>query len=126
MAESIEQARQEVQSAFATAVALAESSERGSFARFESRLWTSLLALGRGLVRVHLAQQAQRPRPVEYRHDGRVYQLSERRVSELGTRFGKVNFERLVGRQVKDRRAADLPWTASLGCVPGSVRVVRA
>ena len=120
MAESIEHARQEVQSVFAAALALAECGERGSFARFESRLWTSLLALGRGLVRVYLAQQAARPRPVEYRHEGRMYQLSDRRVSELGTRFGKVAFARPVGRQVKDRRAAaDLPVDRELGLCSG-------
>jgi len=106
MAQSIEQAHQEVQSAFVAAVAFADASERRKFAAFESRLWTQLLALGRALVRLFLARQAQRPRSLEYRHGSRRYLLDDRRVSELGTRFGKVNFERPVGRRPEDRRAA--------------------
>jgi len=62
VAESIEQAHQKVQSAFAVAVALADASERRKFAAFESRLWTQLLVLGRALVSLFLARQAQRPR----------------------------------------------------------------
>ena len=126
MAESIEQAHQKVQSAFAVAVALADASERRKFAAFESRLWTQLLVLGRALVSLFLARQAQRPRSLEYRHGGRRYLLDDGRVSELGTRFGKVRFERPVGRQPEDRRAAaDLVVDRELGlCAGFSVGVV--
>ena len=62
MSQSIEQAHQEVQSAFAAAVGLADASERRTLAAFESRLWPQLLALGRALVSLFLARQAQRPR----------------------------------------------------------------
>jgi hypothetical protein len=106
MAQSIEQARREVQSAFAAALAWADTGERRSLAAFESRLWTLLLALGRALVGLFLAHQAQRPRPADYRHGGRTYRLDDRRVSEVATRFGKVRFGRPIGREPEDRYAA--------------------
>jgi hypothetical protein len=106
MALSIEQASQEVQSAFAAAMAMADTAEPRSFAAFESRLWTAMLRLGRALVGLFLARQAHRSRPAEYRHGGRLYRLDDRRTSALGTRFGKVAFERPVGRDPEDREAA--------------------
>ena len=54
MAQSIEQARQEVQSALTSTLAWADTSERRSFAAFESRRWTLMLTLGRALVRLFL------------------------------------------------------------------------
>lgn len=120
MAPSIEQARQKVQSAFAEAMAWADTSERRAFAPFESGLWTLLLALGRALVSLFLAHQGQRLRPVQYRHGGRVYRLDDRRVSALGTRFGKVQFDRPVGREPEDRdAAADLPVDRDLKLCSG-------
>lgn len=120
MADSIEQARREVQSAFDAAVAWAEASQRRSFAVFEARVWTLVLAVGRALVRLFLAHQAARSRPLTYRHGGRAYRLDDRRVSELGTRFGKVTFERPVGRSPLDRRAAaDVPIDRDLGLCSG-------
>ena len=120
MTQSIDEARQEVQSAVAAAVAWADSSERRPFVAFESTLWTLLLALGRALARLFLVQQAQRPRPVEYRREGRTYRLDDRRVSPLSTRFGKVLFARPVGRHVDNRRAAaDLPVDRELGLCSG-------
>ena len=133
MRQSIEQARQEVQSAVTSTLAWADTSERRSFEVFESRLWTLMLALGRALVRLFLARQAARPRSVEYRRSGRTYRLDDRRVSPLGTRFGKVECDRPVGRQVGDRRAtADLLVDRelalcsgfSLGVVTGVTRLV--
>ena len=120
MAQSIEQAREEVQSVFAAAVAWADAAEKRSFPAFESRLWTSMLSLGRALVGLFLARQAQRPRAAEYRHGGRLYRLDDRRVSALGTRFGKVKFERPVGREPEDRSAAaDLLVDRELGLCSG-------
>ena len=125
MSQSIEQRRAEVQSAFATAMAWADASERRSFAAFESRLWTMLLGLGRALVGLFLAHQAQRPRAAEYRNGGRLYRLDDWRVSALGTRFGKVEFERPVGREPEDRRAAaDLLVDRELGLCSGFSRGV--
>jgi hypothetical protein len=120
MADSIEQARQEVQSAFDAAVAWAEGRQRRTFAVFEARAWTLLLAVGRALVRLFLAHQAARVRPATYRYEGRVYRVEERRVSPLGTRFGKVPFDRPVGRLLADRRAAaDLVVDRELGLCAG-------
>jgi hypothetical protein len=120
MAESIQQARQEVQSAVQAALAWAESDQHRTFARFEARAWTLLLAVGRGLVRLFLAHAAARTRPATYRYEGRAYGLDDRRVSQLGTRFGKVTFDRPVGRSVADRRAAaDLVVDRELGLCAG-------
>ena len=120
MAESIEELRQKVQSAFAAAMTLADSPKRRSFASFESEAWTSLLALGRALAVLFLAHQAQRPRSPAYRRGGQAYRLDDRRVSDLGRRFGKVTFDRPVGRHPDDRRAAaDLPVDRELGLCSG-------
>ena len=134
MAQSIEQARSEVQAAMATAVAWAESQERRSFEAFESRLWTLLLSVGRALVGLFLAHRAKRARAVEYCHGGKVYRLDDRRTSKLGTRFGKVDFERPVGRRAEDRSAAaDLLWRSGrldtlLALQPGhsNARILRS
>jgi len=132
MAKSIDEARQEVQQAFAVALAWADSGEKRPFADFEARLWTRLLALGRCLVELFLLQQARRVRPVEYDHEGRRYRLDEERTSKLGTRFGNVTFQRRVGRRPEDPRAvADLPVDRelrlcsgfSLGVVMGVTRL---
>jgi hypothetical protein len=120
MADSIQQARQEVQIAFEAAVAWAENRSRRTFAVFEARAWTLVLAVGRALVQLFLAHEAARTRPLAYRHDGTAYRLDDQRVSELGTRFGKVPFARPVGRSVADRRAAaDLPVDRALGLCGG-------
>lgn len=120
MTQSIDEARQEVQSAFTAAFVWADSSARRPFAAFESELWTLVLALGRALTCLFLAHQAQGLRPVAYRWEGRAYRLEDRRVSPLGTRFGKVLFARPVGRQVANRRAAaDLPVDRELGLCSG-------
>ena len=127
MTQSIDEARQEVQSAFTAAFVWADSSARRPFAALESELWTLVLALGRALACLFLAHQAQRLRPVAYRWEGRAYRLEDRRGSPLGTRFGKVLCARPVGRQVANRRAAaDLPVDRELGLCSGfSLGVVR-
>ena len=76
-----------------------------------------MLTLGRALVRLFLARQAARPRSLEYRQGGRTYRLDDRRVSHLGTRFGKVEFARPVGRQVGiGAQQRICSWTASCLC----------
>jgi hypothetical protein len=120
MAESINQARKEVQSAFDAALRWAETSENPSFGDFEQGLWSLLLALGRALVVLFLAHRVQRPRPTEYRYEGKQYRLDGERVSDLGTFFGKVAFSRPVGRRPDDGRAAcDLPVDRELGLCSG-------
>jgi hypothetical protein len=79
-----------------------------------------LLALGRALVVLFLERQASRTRPAEYRWNGKRYLLAGERVSDLGTRCGKVMFRRPVGRRPEAPRAAcDLPVDRELGLCAG-------
>jgi hypothetical protein len=116
---SIEQARAEVQRHFERAGALVDD-PRVSFFDFERQLWTALLALGRAFVVLFLVRRAQRLRASEYKLDGHRYRLEGRRTTPLGTRFGKVNFTRPVGRRVdKPEATADLPVDRELGVCSG-------
>lgn len=128
MVTNFDKARGEVRRAVERAVELADSDARGRFWSFEGQLWTVLLELGRSLVVLHLLRQAQRPRAVEYTQAGLDFVLEGERTSALGTRFGKVDFTRPVGRRIGHRRAAvDLPLDRELGLCSGfSVGVVMA
>lgn len=128
MATNLDAARIEIQRAVEHAVGLAESGRRQRFWEFEGQLWTLLMTLGRALVALHLLRQSQRPRAVEYTQAGLNFVLEGERTSALGTRFGKVDFTRPVGRRVAHRRAAvDLPLDRELGLCSGfSVGVVMA
>ena len=128
MASTIEESRREVQTAFARALTRAETVKRQSFFSFERELWTLMLELGRTLVVLFLAHQAARPRAVDYRHGGLPWRLGGERTSELGTRFGKVSFTRVIGRRRDIRRAAcDLPLDRELELCGGfSLGVVVA
>jgi hypothetical protein len=120
MATSIEQARREVQAAFERACARADTAAQQSFWDFERELWTLRLALGQALILLFLARQGGRPRPVEYRHEGRRSRLAGERSTELGTRCGKVVFTRPVGRRPDaPRTACDLPVDRELGLGAG-------
>jgi hypothetical protein len=120
MVDRIAQARTDVESRFRIALALADSEEQRPFFGVEQALWTAVLSLGRALVTLFLARQVHRPRSLEYRHDDHNYRLSDERTSELGTRFGKVDFARRVGRRCDClRAAADLPIDRELGLCSG-------
>jgi hypothetical protein len=54
---SIEQARQEVQTAFAKALEVADKGQMQPLAAVETSLWSVLLALGRALIALYLARQ---------------------------------------------------------------------
>jgi hypothetical protein len=117
---SIDQARREVHKAFEAALRVANDPSPRPLGAFEATLWTQVLALGRALIALFLARQAARPRAVAYQHDGIEYELGGSVTSEVGTRFGKVMFERPVGRRVGMRRAArDLPVDRDLGLGAG-------
>lgn len=128
MTTSIDDARREVERAFDDARQWADTSERRSMFAFERELWTLLLSLGRALVALFLARQSGRPRAASYRHEGRTYVMAGARTTEIGTRFGKVGFERPVGRAEGDPRGAcDLPVDRALGlCAGFSLGVVLA
>lgn len=122
MATSITKTREEVQSSFDRIVRLAESESGGSFFKFERKLWSLMLALGRAVTALFLLRRASLPRNAVYSHQGVQYQLDQdkMRTSELGTRFGKMTFTRPVGRRVDDERAAcDLPVDRDLGLCSG-------
>jgi hypothetical protein len=125
---SLQDARADVHRAFDRARELADDSDGDSFFDFERKLWTALLALGRALVVLFLARRARRPRAADYEHDRRRYRLDGERTTPLGTRFGKVEFTRPVGRRVHKRDAAvDLPVDRELGlCTGFSLGVLAA
>jgi hypothetical protein len=129
MERSIGSARAEVQRAFERAHRLADTAPPQRFCDFDRELWTAVLALGRAFVSLFLAHQAARARPVDYLHAGQRFVLKGERVSELGTRFGKVSFLRPLGRRrdAAGRGVADLPVDRELGLCSGfSVGLVMA
>ena len=72
---TIDRARKEVQAAFATLLAAADTAEQRRFAAVEASLWKQTLALGRALVALHFARQAGRPRAARYEHGGIDYEM---------------------------------------------------
>ena len=120
MATSIDTCEHAVQRAFAKALADANGASSRSLHAVETSLWTAVLALGRALIALYLARVAARPRPSTYVHDGAKFTLAGTSSTEIGTRFGKVEFTRPVGRRVGWRRAArDLPIDRALGLCGG-------
>ena len=117
MAQSIEQARQEVQSALTSTLAWANTSERRSFAAFEARRWTLMLTLGRALVRLFLARQAARPRSLEYRQDGRTYRPTTGESVTWGRGSARWSLPGpWVGRLGIGAQQRICSWTASCPC----------
>lgn len=86
----------------------------------EGSLWTALLALGRALMMLFLARQAERwTKGASYLADGGAYEVVGTEKCAIGTRFGKVELSVPVGRRRGDARAArDLPMQRALG-LPG-------
>jgi len=116
VATSIEEARVSVQTRFEAVVEWSDDGAPRSFWAFEKQAWTLLLALGRALAVLFLARQAARPRPVKYTYGGERFVLRDERTDEVGTRFGKVEFTRRIGRRPSGRKiAADLVVDRELG-----------
>lgn len=116
---SIEQARTEVDRCVGEALA-ASTSGRGSAADVEMRLWTIVLALGCALMRLFFATRARRWQvKTAYEHAGCRYEVVDQETVSIGTRFGKVELHRPVGRlDPMGREARDLPLDRELG-LPG-------
>ena len=97
---SIAQARQEVDRSVNAVLSSVEKAGNGTAADAEAAVWTGLLALGRTLMGWFFALRAARyaANDVTYEHGGLSYSVSGREETEMGTRFGKVVFERPVGR----------------------------
>ena len=120
MATSIDIHEHAVQRAFDKALSLANGATTRSLNEVETSLWSAVLALGRGLVALYLARVVARPRSVDYVHDGAKFVLAETATIEIETRFGKVVFDRPVGRRVGWRRATcDRPVDRALGVCGG-------
>ena len=120
MATNIDARERDVQLAFDHALAIARGATDRSLHEVETPLWTALLALGRALIALYLARVVAKPRAAGYVHNGAQFVLAETVTSEVGTRFGKVDFERPVGRRVGWRRAAcDRPIDRTLGLCSG-------
>jgi hypothetical protein len=120
VATSIDARDHDVQRAFQEALAIARGKTTASLDDVETSLWRALLALGRALIALYLARVVARPRPSGYVHAGAKFVLAETASSEIGTRFGKVVFERPVGRRVGWRRATcDRPIDRALGLSGG-------
>ncbi len=112
---NIDQLRSEVQATFARVLSTADTAEMQPLSSLEMSLWTQLMALGRALVALNLARQVNRPRLARYEHDGREYDIVGTEPDEVGTRFGKVVFDTLVGRRVgRPRLTRDLPVSREL------------
>jgi hypothetical protein len=117
---SIDARDRDVQSAFEKARAIARGPTTATLHDVETSLWTALLALGRAMISLYLARVAARPRATEYVHDGTKFVLGGSASSEIGTRFGKLTFERPIGRRVGWRRTrCDRPVDRALGLCGG-------
>lgn len=121
---SIAKAEADVKSAVDAVLACSEipGDSLPRLAEVEASLWTALLALGRAVTALFLARCAARPRPATYSHNGRrfAFDKTNRRSTEIGTRFGKLPFCRPVGLPLGGAsRAADLPIDRDLGLCSG-------
>lgn len=118
---TIERAEHEVQNAIERVRRCAEAKGATTLVAVECELWTALLHLGRAVMALFLARYAARRRAATYVHEGARFALDPetRRRTEIGTRFGKVPFVRVIGRPIGGRRRTDLPIDRDLGLCSG-------
>lgn len=119
---SIAQTRKEVEHAMQATLEAVEQDTHRTAQESETAVWMSLLAQGRALMAWYFARRAERyeSETTSYSRGGLTYQLVGREESEIGTRFGKVPFERPVGKVVGvPRWARDLPLDRELGLSSG-------
>jgi len=88
--------------------------------KVETALWVGMLRLGAAMMSLFFARQAARwPVGLRYVVGGVAYEVEETGIVEIGTRFGKVDVDQPMGRQVGRRKARrDRPMTRALG-LPG-------
>ena len=106
MTASIDARKLAVQQAFEETLAIVNGPTDRAIHDVERSLWSALLGLGRALIALYLARAAARPRPATYGHAGAKYEVAGWQTTEIGTRFGKVEFTRPVGRRIGWQRAA--------------------
>jgi hypothetical protein len=122
---SIDHARMEAQRFVNEAMSIVERPTSKKAAAVEQRLWTVMLALGRALMTLYFAMQAEKWKGRSYRTEGREMAVVDMDRMMVGTRFGKVAVGHPVGRQVGDARAAcDLPLARELGLPGGFTMLV--
>lgn len=117
MAKTILCAERDVERAVERVRRCAEPKRKTTLVAVETETWSALLALGRAVIVLFLARHSARPRAANYVHEGRQYafDVKHSRHSEIGTRFGKVPFDRGVGRRIGARGCVDLPVDRELG-----------
>jgi hypothetical protein len=117
---SIEQARMEVDQQLQAVLAVVTDTGMRKAAHVEMRLWSSLLALGRALMGLFFAARAEAWREGRaYELGGTSFEVVGHESALVGTRFGKVEVMRPVGRVVgQDRVARDMPLERELD-LPG-------
>jgi hypothetical protein len=115
---NIEQARREVEAEVTKFATLADRAS-GTATEMEEAVWTACLGLGRAMMAMFLARRASRVRPTSYEYDGRCFELAGRETTEVGTRFGKVEFVQPVGEPADGRGGRDRPVMRELGLPAG-------
>jgi hypothetical protein len=116
---TIEQARREVEAGVRRVVALGERTT-GTATEVEEEVWAACLGLGRVVMALFFARRAAKPRPTNYAHEGRRYEIVGRETTEIGTRFGKVEIVQPVGERADAGGGArDLPLMREFGLPAG-------
>jgi len=101
---NLDEARAKVETECAIAVEIAERG--GRLGEVECQIWSQLLALGRAVIALYFAHSVCRPHAATYEHAGCTYEVCGTATSNVGTRFGKVAFERPVGRPIENHRGS--------------------
>jgi hypothetical protein len=119
---TVDEERRNVETQWQELLAFVLAAQPRPLAAVEAGVWTRLLGLGRGLIGLYFARQAGRLRTAQYKREGVAYDLQGTTTTEIGTRFGKVEFTRAVGRPVGKRPGRgrrDLPVDRELGVTAG-------
>src|SRR5271165_2765830 len=117
---TVSEARTDVQREMRAVLAIVDSPERQTATKVEVALWSGMLRLGAAMMSLFFAHQVARwPLGHRYAVGGVEYTVEETETVEIGTRFGKVDVDQPMGRQVGRRKARrDRPMTRALG-LPG-------
>jgi hypothetical protein len=117
---NVSEARADVQREMHAMLGIVDEPGRQTATKVETALWVGMLRLGAAMMSLFFAHQAARwPVGLRYVVGGVVYEVEESDIVEIGTRFGKVDVDQPMGRQVGRRKARrDRPMTRALG-LPG-------
>lgn len=117
---TVSEARTDVQREIHAMLGIVDEPGLQTATKVETALWVGMLRLGAAMMSLFLAHQAARwPMGLRYVVGGVAYEVEETDVVAIGTRFGKVDVDQPMGRQVGHRKARrDRPMTRALG-LPG-------